>query len=114
MVDVQKVDGNYIFEIKGLHKLWALRSQLTIPVGNVTGAHRNTEGLNPPPGFRMPGTQVPGLITAGTYLAKDGKIFCDVMDEKNAVVVELQDEVYTKLIIEVADAEATINLLTEH
>lgn len=112
MVTVQKADDNFIFEIMGLHKLWALRSQLTIPVSNVINAYPNEQNLNWIQGLRIPGTHVPGLITAGTYIVKDGTIFCDVVDHKKSIVVELQDEFYKKLIIEVDDPQGTIYLLS--
>ena len=60
----------------------------------------------------MPGTHIPGLITAGTYILRDGTIFCDVSDHKKSIVVELKDEHYKKLIIEVDNVEEAISMLT--
>lgn len=62
--------------------------------------------------FRLPGTHIPGIIAAGTYHFKDATIFCDVTNPQNSIVVELQDEHLSKLIIEVADPQAAITLLT--
>ena len=31
MVTITREGDNFVFEIKGLHKLWAFKSQLTIP-----------------------------------------------------------------------------------
>jgi len=112
MVTIEKKDNNFIFEIQGLHKLWAFRSQLTIPVENVIKAYPNEKSLSWLMALRMPGTHIPGLITAGTYYVKDGTIFCDVSDYKKSIVVELQDEFYKRLIIEVEDPQSTIDLLT--
>ena len=111
MVTIEKNGDNFVFEIKGIHKLWALKSQLTIPVSHVVTAYPNTKSLNWV-GLRMPGTQIPGLITAGTFLASDGDIFCDVVNKEKAIMIELKDERYTKLIIEVENPEAAIELLT--
>ncbi len=112
MVTIEKQHGNFIFEINGLHKLWALKSRLTIPADNILKAYPNKENLNFMLGLRMPGTHIPGLITAGTYIVKDGVIFCDVMDHSKSIVVELQDENYKQLIIEVENPEEAIALLT--
>lgn len=113
MVTIEKKEENFVFEVKGLHKLWALKSLITIPKENIISAYPNQENLNWIEGLRMPGTHIPGLITAGTYIVKDGTIFCDVTDQNKSIVVELKDEHYKKLIIEVENVEEAINLLTK-
>ena len=112
MVTIEKQADNFVFEVKGLHKLWALKSQITIPKENIIKAYANQESLNWIMALRMPGTHIPGLITAGTYIVKDGTIFCDVMNQDKSIVVELKDEHYKKLIIEVDNVEAAIKILT--
>ena len=112
MVTIEKNGNSFIFEIKGMHKLWALKSQLVIPAEHIVTAYPNTKNLNWL-GLRMPGTQIPGLITAGTFLANEGDIFCDVVNKENAIMIELKDERYTKLIIEVENPAAAIELLTK-
>jgi hypothetical protein len=111
MVNISRESDNFIFEIVGLHKLWALKSQLSIPVKHIVKAYANEKGLMGFVGIRMPGTQIPGIITAGTYLVEDGTIFCDVTNPEKSIVVELADEKYSKLVIDVADKEAAIEML---
>lgn len=111
MVMIEKNNGNFIFEIKGMHKVWALKSQLIIPIEHVIAAYPNTRSLLWL-GIRFPGTQIPGIITAGTFLAFEGNIFCDVSNKDNAVMIELKDEKYTKLIIEVENPNDALVLLT--
>lgn len=112
MVTIEKKANNFVFEVKGLHKLWALKSEISIPKENIINAYPNQENLNWIIGLKMPGTHIPGLITAGTYIVKDGTIFCDVTDHKKSIVVELKDEHFKKLVIEVEDVEEAINILT--
>jgi len=45
----------------------------------------------------MPGTNIPGVITAGTSYQDGKRIFCDVHRPKNTVVIELKDERYNEL-----------------
>lgn len=111
MVTIEKQGAHFVFEIKGLHKLWALKSELTIPAEHIIDAYPNEESLTWMWGLRMPGTHIPGLITAGTYIMNDGTIFCDVVHQENSIVVVLQDEFYKKLIIEVENPEDAIALL---
>ncbi|HLT49465.1 MAG TPA: hypothetical protein VKZ90_03370 [Aequorivita sp.] len=111
MVQIEREGGNFIFEIVGLHKLWALTSRLTIPISHIVDAYPNEQRLDFIPGLRMPGTHIPGLITAGTYILKDGTIFCDVVNHDNSIVVELRDEHYRMLVIEVKEPLAAIRFL---
>ncbi|TDD76016.1 hypothetical protein [Flavobacterium caseinilyticum] len=100
MVSVTSGDGSYIFEIKGWHKLWAFQNRITIPKAKIIRAYQNSDEFTIWKGLRMPGTEVPGLIAAGTFY-KDGRNFWDVMNTDNAIIVELYDHYYKKLIIEV-------------
>jgi hypothetical protein len=56
----------------------------------------------------MPGTNVPGVITAGTFHQDGKRIFWDVHRPENTVVIELKDERYNELIVEVADPEGAV------
>lgn len=111
MVRIEREDGNFIFEIVGLHKLWTLTSKLTIPSAHVVDAYPNEQRLDFIPGLRMPGTHIPGLITAGTYKLEDGTIFCDVVNHDKSIVVELRDEHFRILVIEVEEPLESIRFL---
>ncbi|MGK4569238.1 hypothetical protein [Flavobacterium sp. 3HN19-14] len=60
----------------------------------------------------MPGTDLPGVIAAGTYYW-NGRNFLDVMNRKQTIVVELENEYYKKLIIDVKDPQAAVELLNQ-
>ena len=111
MAKVTLDDENLIVEMQGLDKLWALKSRLEIPLRNVRGATADPGIVKEPKGFKGPGTQVHGVITAGTFHVDGEKVFWDVRDAANAVVIELRDEKYSRLIVEVADPRATVALI---
>ncbi len=111
MVEIRKEDNNFVFEVKGMHKLWAFKNQLTIPADHILNAHQDIESIKQSKGWRMPGTYVPGIITAGTYIKDNDMIFWDVCNKENSIIVELQDEEYKKLIIEVEAPEASVAML---
>jgi hypothetical protein len=91
----------------GLHKIWALKSRLEIPVDHISAVRRAAD--EHVRGIRLPGTQIPGLITAGTYYEPGGKrVFWDVCDQEKAIAIDLQDESLSTLVVEVADPEASI------
>lgn len=112
MVAIERNGDNFIFEVRGMHKVWALKSQLSIPQNHVIAA-KKYEGQYWNLGLRFPGTYLPGVITAGTFYGKDGTIFCDVSNKENAIEIELHDEKFNKLIIEVEDVTSSLEMLNK-
>lgn len=112
MVDVQ-IDGDrVIFRVEGSDKLWALRSQLEIPLAHITGVQIDPDQARGWwHGLRVMGTNIPGVLAAGTFLSQGGLVFWDVHDPARTLIVSLAHEHYKKLIIETADPQATAALL---
>jgi hypothetical protein len=109
MVDLSIVDGNLQLHVKGADQLWALKSSLEIPLQHIAGiradpsvAHGWWQGI------RLPGTQIPGVLTAGTFYQHGKRVFWDVHNPENTVVIELRDERYDELIVEVANPQLTV------
>ena len=117
MVAVHQEDDFVIFTVEGWHKLWSFHSKLRIPRAHIKRARPDPTAAAQWAGLRAGGTYVPGLITAGTFyldgLSDHKPTFFDVQHKANTVVVELADEQYARLIIEVADPAATVALLNE-
>ena len=112
MVTINKHEDSFIFNVNGIHKLWALKSELTIPLDNIINAHQDLESIKGWHGWRLPGTSIPSIITAGTFYKDGNKIFWDVSNMHNCIIVDLKDEDYQQLIIEVENPEAAIKTLT--
>jgi len=109
MVALTIEDGVATFEVEGADKLWALRSRLQIPLTHIRGARVDTEIAHGWwHGLRAPGTSIPGIITAGTFYQHGKRIFWDVHDPACVIVVELADERYDELVIEVEDPAITV------
>ena len=99
-------------EMQGWHKLWALKSELEIPLAHVRSVRQDAEpALGWWHGFRLPGTNIPGVITAGTFYQHDGAVFFDIQDPERTIVLELEHEHYRRLVVEVADPAGTVRLL---
>jgi len=112
MVDVSIKDRTAVFEVLGLHKLWALKSRLEVPLAHIRSVRRwDPAAILSRPTLRWPGTYVPGLITAGTYYGGGQRVFWDVVRPERAVVVDLADEPYDQLVVEVDDARAVVERL---
>jgi len=113
MVQISIHGDRVRFEVQGWDKLWALKSQLEIPL-----AHIRSVRADPEPargwwhGFRLPGTEIPGVIAAGTFYQHGEAVFYDVHDPEDTIVLELDHERYKRLVIQVGDpatAVATLN-----
>lgn len=99
-------------QVKGLDKLWAMRSRLDIPLSAIRAARVDPDvsrGLWK--GVSAPGTHIPGFIIAGTFYQDDKRIFWDVKDPEKTVVIELVGQRYDQLIVEVSDPEAAVALV---
>ncbi|MCG5461907.1 hypothetical protein AB0K35_03885 [Micromonospora sp. NPDC053740] len=109
-----RVDGDdLVVEIEGMDRLWSLKSRLVIPLANVRGATADPGIAAEPKGLRAPGTSVPGVITAGTFHQDGERVFWNIRDGARAVVIELADERYARLVVEVADPAATVALIEQ-
>ena len=112
MVRVSIQNDSAVFDIQGLHKLWAFKSRLKIPLAHIKNVRADPSivtGLWK--GFRMPGTHLPGILIAGTFYKGGKRYFWDVRNKLKAIVVELAGESYQELIIEVDDPSAEITRL---
>jgi len=112
MVDVRVFGDKLVLNIEGADKLWALKSSLEIPLQHVVSVKADPEAANGwYHGIRLPGTNIPGVLTAGTFYQDGKRVFWDVHHPEKTIVIELRDERYNELIIEVADPVAAVQLL---
>ncbi len=112
MVEITLQGDRIRFEVQGWDRLWALKSQLEIPLAHIRSVRMDAEPARGWwHGLRMPGTQIPGLLTAGTFYQLDGAVFYDVHDPERTIVLELEHEHYRRLVIEVSDPVATVRTI---
>ncbi len=123
MVDVEITNGILELRVRGLHKLWAFRDSVQIPLASIEvvriDAARARAG---PEGARNPGTSIPGVITAGTFNAGVNRTFWDVHNPDHAISIKLRnpqdlfagiDDRYDEFIVEVADPVETVERIND-
>lgn len=110
MVHISIENSTALFEVQGLHKLWAFKSRLMVPLAHIADVHAGDPALLRSlwKGIRLPGTYLPGVLVAGTYYKGGERVFWDVRNTERAIVVELTDEPYRRLIVEVANPAAEV------
>ncbi len=111
MTTIELTDTELIVHVQGLDMVLSFKSEIRVPLSHVEGVAPASEEAAAQKGLRVPGISIPGL-TAGTFYGPDGRAFWDVHDPANAIVIYLQHDTFTKLIVEVANPDAAIRDIT--
>lgn len=109
MAEVELTEDTLIVHVRGLDRIFALKSRLEVPLSHVQGAQVDPELGHPEwwKSLRFTATQIPWVVTAGTFYEEGEQVFWDVHDPEKVVVIQLKDERYARLIIGVDDPPAT-------
>ena len=104
--------GNLILHVRGADQLRAFKSSLEIPLGHIVDIRADSSiARGWWHGLKLPGTNIPGVLTAGTFYHDGKRVFWDVHNPENTVVIGLKDERYNELIVEVADPQVAVELV---
>ena len=88
MVDLSIAEGSLKLHVRGADKLWALKSSLEIPLLHITGIRADPSVAHGWwHGIKLPGTNIPGVLTAGTFYQDGKRRFWDVHHPKNTGAV---------------------------
>ena len=82
MVNVKIEDGKLVLTLEGLDKLWAMKSHLAIPLGNVSAVRADAKiaAEKGRTGLKLTGARLGERLIAGSF-RQDGKtVFWDVHD----------------------------------
>jgi hypothetical protein len=109
MVELSLEHDSLILKVKGLDRLWAFRSRLEIPLAHIKGVRADPSVANGGRrGIRAAGTRVPGVLVAGTFYQDGKRVFWDVHRAENTIILDLDDDRYDQLIVEVADPATAV------
>jgi hypothetical protein len=112
VVDLEIREGNLILHVRGADKFWALKSTLEIPLQHLAAVRADfTIARGWWHGLKLIGTDLPGVLWAGTFFQQGKRIFWDVHDPEKTIVIDLHHERYAQLIVEVADPAAAVQLI---
>ena len=103
-------DDELLVRPVGLVRLWAFHKGIKVPVSAITDV-----GVEDPRKvvrhFRAPGTHLPGIMVAGTFRANGFKDLWMVGRAKEVLVIELHDQKYRHLVVQVEDPHAATEAL---
>ena len=106
MVNISIQGDRIHLDVEGIDQLWALRSHLEFPLSHIRSVRVDPAAARGWwHGIRLLGSNIPGILTAGTFYEQGGIVFYDVHDPERTIVLELDHERYNRLIFEVEDPE---------
>jgi len=109
MARIELHGDKLVVHVTGADRIFAFRSELEIPLEHVAAVARDEdEARTWHHGVRAPGTNLPGVITAGTFHEHGERVFWDVHHPERAIALSLRDERYARLVVEVDDPDETI------
>lgn len=103
-------DDRLLVRPVGLVRLWAWSKGIDVPLASMVdvGVEERRGLLR---GFRAPGTYLPGVMTAGTFRSRGERDLWMVGRASKVLVIELLDEKYRHVIVQVEDPEAATEAL---
>jgi len=110
MTEVEITEDALIVHILGWDRLWAFKNRIEVPLSHVESGEMDPEIARREwwKGIKAPGTGLPGVIKAGTFYQRRERVFWDVHDPDKTIVIQLRDERYARLNIEVEAPPATV------
>jgi hypothetical protein len=109
MPRLELTDHELIVHLGKWERMMALASDILVQIAQVKGA-REERGLGAPGGtklgWRLPGTHIPFVVAAGTFIRHGERQFVFMRRQLQTVVIELDHKEWSRLLIGVPDAQA--------
>jgi hypothetical protein len=109
MAEVELTTDTLVIHAQVRDRILTFRSRLEIPLTYVVGAEADPEIARAWwGGFESSGLQVPEVGTVSSLYKDGGRVFWNVHHPEKNVVIQLRDEKYTQLVIEVKEPAAMV------
>ncbi|MFD2368054.1 hypothetical protein [Pseudoduganella sp. GCM10020061] len=107
MPTLELTENELVVHMNLWETLAALQKTIRVPLSSVRGATDDAGFSSASLGLRLPGTAVPGLIYAGTFIKGGDRQFAFMTRKTQPVVIELANERWARIILGVDDPRAT-------
>lgn len=108
MPRLELTERELIVHLTAWESIWALGRSFSVPLAQVRGATEDNGFGGKALGLRIPGTHIPGLIAAGTFI-KDGDMqFVYITRKLKTMVIELTGNEWARLVIGVPDVRGEV------
>ena len=111
MVDITIEKKEVVITLDTREQFFAPKRRISVPLANIVSV--STERTKPSWLSIKIGTHVSKGFMAGTFWTRTGKAFYYVRDFSECITLRLKNHVYSKVVVEVDDKEATAKKLRE-
>ena len=103
---LELTETDLIVKMRGVSGVLALTSRIDVPITHVlrAGVTTATDAKTESPLLKTRGTRVPGLVQVGSYGSGDERQFWYVAHAEQVLFVDLNDESYRRLVLELDGA----------
>ena len=109
LVDIDCGADDVVVRPRGWYKLWALKRELRIPRAAISYATVGRQDeLAIGRGLRMPGTGIPGVLMAGTFVGRRGRQFWLAGRATELLVLDLKGHEYQRVVLQVDQPAALL------
>ena len=109
MARIEIADGMLIVVVDGLARVATPRNRVEASLAHIVAVTARAEAplglLEYLRALSSHGTHVPGILRAGAFVAKDGRVFYAIRHGTRAVVIDLEREPFRRLVVEPPDNE---------
>lgn len=111
MAELRTEGDQLVLHMHALEKAEGFHGDIRVPLSSVTAVRVVEDAWPELRGIRAPGTGVPAVVAVGTRRGGFGKDFATVHGKGPAVVVELADTEFGRLIVTCDDAQAVASAI---
>jgi hypothetical protein len=112
VVSIRIESNKIIIEVKGYHRIWALKKQIVLNIGRIKSVQIADKSLRPD-GIRFPGTYIPKALIAGTYIWSKRREFWDTTLKGKAIEIILDGGRYSKVVVDVEHPSEAVEMIRE-
>lgn len=103
-IDLAIEDSNLVVRLGKRDATFAFKRRVSIPLTKISGVTTAARTSVPRHGLRLPGTEIPGFIRAGSYGQGAKREFWDVRKGETVLVIDTAGAAgYARLVLEVDD-----------
>ena len=111
MAQLEIEESQLRLRLSRLERLGALHVDVVVPLANVDSVQTVDNAFEILRGIRAPGAGIPGYLMLGIKRGQFGRDFCAVRGHGPAVVVELHDAPFARLIASCANADEVASII---
>jgi hypothetical protein len=112
VVSIRIESDKIIIKVKGYHQILAFRKKLMLNIGRIKSVQIADKSLRPD-GIRLPGTYIPKVLIAGTYVWNKRREFWDTTLKGKAIEISLGGGSYSKVVVDVEHPSETVEMIKD-